>query len=530
MHPQSAHPESAAAAPVAGTRRLSAFALWTVIAGLTLGSVATLIARFFQGGKPAADLTVTSVIVFISVCAMGTASWWLLITRRRRVSEGRGAMAGALTALLGYVLVFQVSHLVYGLASPGFYGHTLLERIGGGLILSLLTLIFSGWFMIPLLALTGVLLAVGQIALSPDLERGLIPRLLSARRRAAAFLHGRPLVRALVSGLALFSLVIAITGTWIWTRPLFISDLVIPPAPVFDYGASVAAIQTQIDAEMADPAVNPACVSRLYTPGQRTRRVVVFFHGFTNCPAQFAPLAEQLAARGYAVYIPRIPRHGYADRLTENLAPLTANELVAFTGRSIDLAQGLGAEVIVAGLSAGGTMAAWVAQHRSDVAQVVMIAPLFHIMGMPTFSIRAAASTILALPNFYMWWDNEARDQAVGPPYAYPRYPVHAVGALLRLSFAVQDDAERNPPAVRDILLVTNAADGAVSNSATEAFGAAWARNGATVRSYTFPAELALDHDVIDPNHPKQRIDLVYPALIDLLEGKKSLKDEMTRS
>lgn len=143
MHPQSAHPESAAAAPVAGTRRLSAFALWTVIAGLTLGSVATLIARFFQGGKPAADLTVTSVIVFISVCAMGTASWWLLITRRRRVSEGRGARAGALTALLGYVLVFQVSHLVYGLASPGFYGHTLLERIGGGLILSLLTLIFQ---------------------------------------------------------------------------------------------------------------------------------------------------------------------------------------------------------------------------------------------------------------------------------------------------------------------------------------------------------------------------------------------------
>jgi len=34
---------------------------------------------------------------------------------------------------------------------------------------------------------------------------------------------------------------------------------------------------------------------------------------------------------------------------------------------------------------------------------------------------------------------------------------------------------------------------------------------------------------VIDSNHPKQRIDLVYPALIDLLEGKKSLKDEMTR-
>lgn len=175
-------------------QRLSAPSLWTAIAGLTLGGVATGVARFFQGGKPAADLTITSVIVFISVCATGALSWWLLITRRSRVSEGRGAMAGGLTALLGYLLVYQVSHLVYGLASPGFYGDTLPERIAGGLMISLVTLIFSGWFMVPLLALVGALLSLGQIALSPGMERGLTPRLASAGRRAAAFLRGRPLV------------------------------------------------------------------------------------------------------------------------------------------------------------------------------------------------------------------------------------------------------------------------------------------------------------------------------------------------
>jgi alpha-beta hydrolase superfamily lysophospholipase len=516
----SVHPEADVAAPAAGMRRLSASALWTAIAGLTLGGAATGVARFFQGGKPAADLTVTSVIVFLSVSAAGALSWWLLITRRRRVSEGRGAMAGALTALLGYLLVYQASHLVYGLASPGFYGDTLPERIAGGLMIALVTLIFSGWFMLPLLALTGTLLALGQIALSPGLERSLLPRLQSSGRRAIAFLRGRPLVQALVTGLTLLGLLVTMVGTWVWTRPLFVGDLVTTPAPVTDYETSVAAIRAQIAAEQADPALNPLCVSRLLTPGRHVERVVVFFHGFTNCPAQFAPLGEQLAARGYAVYIPRLPRHGYADRLTDNLAGLTANELVGFTSRSVDLAQGLGAEVIVAGLSAGGTLAAWAAQSRDDVAQVVLIAPLFHIVGLPPFSIRPAASTILAVPNFYMWWDNEAREQAIGTPYGYPRYPVHAVGALLRLSFAVQDRSERAAPAVREILLVSNEADGAISNTATETFADVWRRSGASVRAYTFPAELALDHDVIDPNHPEQRVELVYPILIDLIEEK----------
>jgi hypothetical protein len=97
-------------------------------------------------------------------------------------------------------------------------------------------------------------------------------------------------------------------------------------------------------------------------------------------------------------------------------------------------------------------------------------------------------------------------------------FPVHAVGALLRLSFAVQDAAERGPPAVRAILLVNNAADAAVSNLATEEIGTAWARNGGTVRSFTFPADMGLNHDLIDVNNPSQRVELVYPTLIGLIE------------
>lgn len=80
-------------------------------------------------------------------------------------------------------------------------------------------------------------------------------------------------------------------------------------------------------------------------------------------------------------------------------------------------------------------------------------------------------------------------------------------------------------PAVRTILLVSNAADGAVSNPATDAIGDDWARGGATVRHYTFPADLDLDHDLIDVNNPEQRVELVNPTLIALIEGTATTKE-----
>lgn len=492
--------------------------LWTGIAALAFGLVTTGIVRLFQGGKPPADLTLTSVLVLLTVGAAGGWSWWLLLARRGQVSEGRGALAGVVTALLGYLLIFQVANLVYGAAAPSFLGVSPFAKIVGGLLLSGVTLIFSGWFVIPLLALVGVGLALAQLAAAPSLEGGLLARIRGISQRSASLLRGRPIVRAAVGLVCVAGLLVTSAGVWVWSRPLFVGDLAAEPAPVTDYGASIAAIDAQIAAERADPALSPECATRLFTPGRRTERVVLFLHGFTNCPAQFVPLAEQFVARGYSVYIPRVPRHGFADRLTDDLAGLSADELVRFASRSVDLARGLGAQVEVVGLSMGATIAAWIAQHRGDVAQVTLIAPLFQITGLPPFAIRPVASTILAVPNFYLWWDDQRREQIVGPPYAYPRYPVHAAGALLRLSFAVQDAAEREPPAVRAILLVSNAADGAVSNPATEAIGDDWARSGAAVRRYTFPADLGLNHDLIDVNNPEQHVALVYPTLITLIE------------
>ena len=113
-----------------------------------------------------------------------------------------------------------------------------------------------------------------------------------------------------------------------------------------------------------EPEISTACRSILLTHGQRTEKAVVLFHGYTNCPQQFRELGQILYEQGYNVLIPRLPRHGLADRKVENLSPLTAEELRECADMSVDIACGLGRKVYVAGLSAGGTLSAWVAQNR----------------------------------------------------------------------------------------------------------------------------------------------------------------------
>ena len=55
-----------------------------------------------------------------------------------------------------------------------------------------------------------------------------------------------------------------------------------------------------------------------------TPLAVVLFHGLTNSPAQYAQLAPDLYNSGVNVLVPRLPDHGFRDRLTTALATLTA--------------------------------------------------------------------------------------------------------------------------------------------------------------------------------------------------------------
>src|SRR5438046_10040360 len=97
------------------------------------------------------------------------------------------------------------------------------------------------------------------------------------------------------------------------------------PAP--SYPAAVARIDSIRAHEGA--GINPECHTRVLGPGRRTERVLVIFHGFTNCPKQFDPMARDFVRLGYNVYVPLLPRHGMADRMTEDLSRLPAADVAA---------------------------------------------------------------------------------------------------------------------------------------------------------------------------------------------------------
>jgi carboxylesterase len=75
------------------------------------------------------------------------------------------------------------------------------------------------------------------------------------------------------------------------------------------------------------------------------------------------------------------------------------------------------------------------------------------------------------------------------------------------------------PPRCPSILVVTSASDTAANNEVTDQLVANWRRlRPASVETFQFPADKQVPHDFIDPNQPNQRIDIVYPKIIELLE------------
>src|SRR5258708_5217737 len=147
------------------------------------------------------------------------------------------------------------------------------------------------------------------------------------------------------------------------------------PDPATDYATGMERLQRLM--ALDDAAVNPVCRTRGVVHGHRTKRALGLIHGITSCPQQFAPLASQFFERGYNVVLARLPRHGLLDRTTIEPARLRAEELRTYADAVVDVAGGLGNEVIVVGLSAGGILAAWAAQHRPEVTTAVLIAPSF---------------------------------------------------------------------------------------------------------------------------------------------------------
>jgi esterase/lipase len=252
------------------------------------------------------------------------------------------------------------------------------------------------------------------------------------------------------------------------------------------------------------------------THNRRTPRAVVLLHGFTNSPRQFQEFATDLYAAGDNVYVPRLPRHAERHGTAATLAGLTAEDLRSCADSAVDIADGLGDSVIVVGLSAGGTMAAWIAQHRGDVHRTVIIAPILGIARVPSILATPLMNLALRLPNLTL------RDP---PDPARPDRELgtssHAIAQLLRLGKAARRVANHMPPRTREVVFLMNAHDHTVKLAPVVELARTWSESGATVSLYELPDSLGLPHDVVDPRQPNSKADILYPVFAALTHGER---------
>ena len=290
------------------------------------------------------------------------------------------------------------------------------------------------------------------------------------------------------------------------------------PAGTFEEAVRRVKEIQNAEGKMAD--LHPSCGTKMLMHGAKVDRTIVFLHGFTSCPAQFAQLGQEYFDKGYNVYLPRTPRHGLKDRLGSQLKGLCAEEMAEFASQSVDIAQGLGRRVIVVGLSGGGSMTTWLSQQRNDIDLAVPISPFLGVGFIPRKLNRSLTHLILLLPDFFMWWDPIQKEKNPNStPYSYTRYPIHALFENLRLGYVAEAGAGKVKPAAGSILTITNANDDSINNEVVAEFEQIWRGYGeGFLRTFQFPKDLQLPHDLITVGRPNARVEVVYPKIHELIK------------
>ena len=279
--------------------------------------------------------------------------------------------------------------------------------------------------------------------------------------------------------------------------------------------ARIAQARTRLDAilahERADPKI--AHYTRWWIGDDVAPTSVVLLHGLTNSPPQYDALAPLLHARGHAVVVPRLPLHGYRDRMTDALAALRATDLEAAALQAVAIGALCGERVVVAGISIGATLAGWLAA-RTRIDTGIAFAPFCGLHELYGGANDALGSVLRASPNAFGWWDPRVKEQQP-PSHGYPRFATRALGESLLLSTDL-DRAPKAGPHGRRAVLVLNANDPVINNAHAH-------RRFSTLSAYGVDYERVMlqglppMHDVIEPL-PQAHTELVYPALTALIE------------
>jgi len=157
------------------------------------------------------------------------------------------------------------------------------------------------------------------------------------------------------------------------------------------------------------------------------RRIgVLLSHGFTGSPASMKPWGEALAAKGYAVEVPRLPGHGTT---WQEMNKTTWQDWYAEVSRAFDKLDAENDAIVVGGLSMGAALALHLAASRGTrVAGIISVNVSIDNRDPRRFALPVLKRLVPSFPGIVDDIKKPGQTE-----YGYARLPLTAAHSLLGL-------------------------------------------------------------------------------------------------
>ncbi len=146
----------------------------------------------------------------------------------------------------------------------------------------------------------------------------------------------------------------------------------------------------------------------------KTPLSIIYLHGYSATRQETVPLSDEVAAQlGSNLFYTRLSGHGRSNAAMDEP---TVNDWLNDTMEAFEIGKRLGDQVIVIGVSTGGTLATWLAEQPNTDETLV------YVLISPNFAPRDSNAEILTLP-----WAKQLAPLILGPEYSWtPQNDKHA--------------------------------------------------------------------------------------------------------
>ena len=183
---------------------------------------------------------------------------------------------------------------------------------------------------------------------------------------------------------------------------------------------------------------------------------VLVLHGFTGSPFSMRVIAEQMANAGFSVEMPLLPGHGTS---LDDMIPTRFSDWLGAADAAYESLAARTEQVVVVGLSMGGTLTCALAERHGEIAGIALVNPLVE----PASPEMIEGITALLDAG-------TDRFDAIGSDIALEgaderSYPGTPLAALLSLFEGVAEVSEALPTITCSVLLFSSPQDHVVTPS-----------------------------------------------------------------